>query len=61
MVTSGWLDGKLKSKERGPKKVDPIAPIDLKIKRWQTKRKRAETALKKLLRQRAYYEKKIAA
>lgn len=61
VVSSGWLDGKLKSKVRPKAAPDPIAPIDIKIKRWETKRKRAETALKKLRRQRAYYEKKLAA
>lgn len=60
VVSSGWLDGKLKSKATGPKTPDPIAAIDAKVKRWETKRRRAETALRKLKRQRAYYERKAA-
>ncbi len=65
VVNSGWLDGKLKRQER------PKAPIDLKgarrgrviarIEAWEAKRKRAERALKKLNRQRAYYERALAA
>src|SRR5579863_3816040 len=49
VVRSGWLDGKLKRKERPAPTADDLreakaAGIAAKIKRWETKRKRAETA-----------------
>lgn len=57
--------------EREEKKREKPVPVDrlstelLKIqaaeKRWQTKAKRAKTALSKLQRRRKYYEKKLAA
>lgn len=60
VLAQGWLDGKLKPKTK-PKAKPPIQAerhqaILARIKRWETKRKRAETALKKLARQRRYYE-----
>ena len=65
VVGSGWLDGRLKREPR------PAKPVDLKaerharvlarIKAWETKAKRAETALKKLRRQARYYGRQIAA
>jgi hypothetical protein len=65
VVRSGWLEGKLK---REPK-VRP--PIDIKTERhkrvlkkietWQRKANRAKTALRKLERQRKYYERQQAA
>lgn len=62
VIEQGWLDGKLK-KEPKPK-VDPIVIRHKRvlqgIKRWTTKLKRAQTALKKLERQRRYYERKAA-
>lgn len=64
VVERGWLDGKLK---REPK-IKP--PVDRKaaalaitltaIKRWEAKKRRAETALRKLGRRRTYYERTIA-
>lgn len=57
VVRSGWLEGKLKreapEKSRKPSKHDRVVAS---IKRWEAKRKRAETALKKLRRQQHYYE-----
>jgi hypothetical protein len=53
VVRSGWLDGKLRREEK-PKpdpKVVKITSIEQRIKRWRTKAKRAQTALKKLERQ----------
>lgn len=53
-----------------PVKPEPIKPdtvltkiqrINARVKSWQTKAKRAANALKKLERQRRYYEKRIAA
>lgn len=60
VVKSGWLDGKLKPR---PKMVKPaptadeiarakLTGLDARIKRWESKRRRAETALAKLARQR---------
>lgn len=67
VVTNGWLDGKL----RRPGKIvvkdsaaairSKLTTITSKTKRWQTKAKRAKTALAKLERQRKYYERQIAA
>lgn len=59
-----YLDGfKVSAKFDKPKpvidcKVVRAARIDARIKTWETKLKRAETALKKLRRQQAYYQKK---
>lgn len=59
VVSSGWLDGKLRRPERIKAPVDrgavKLARIEASIKRWTAKRRRAETALRKLGRQRAYY------
>lgn len=62
VVGSGWLDGKLKRPEK-PK----ANPADLRyrrivdaITRWESKERRAKNALKKLQRQKAYYERKAA-
>jgi hypothetical protein len=58
VVNSGWLDGKLKSKAK-PKAVDIRAVrherVKARLKRWEAKRKRAETAIRKLKRQKSYY------
>lgn len=62
VVSSGWLDGKLKSKPRAAKpKPTPHDKILVSMKRWEAKRKRAETALRKLRRKAAYHERRIAA
>jgi len=63
VLKSGWLDGKLKPK---PKTEKPIRErrfqsVLERIEVWERKRKRAETALKKLRRQRAYYERQQIA
>jgi hypothetical protein len=60
VLAQGWLDGRLKPTTR-PKAKPPIQAerhqaILVRIKRWETKKRRAETALKKLVRQRRYYE-----
>ena len=61
VVSQGWLDGKLRRPETAKPKADPqqerYQRILARIKGWQSKEKRAATALKKLGRQRAYYEK----
>jgi hypothetical protein len=53
VVASGWLEGKLKRPEKPPvdKKAAKIANVALRIKRWETRRRRAETALRKLRQQ----------
>lgn len=61
VVGSGWLDGRLKKPAKEKTKPDlkavRHARVLARIKVWDAKRKRAETALKKLRRQKAYYEK----
>jgi len=65
VVKNGWLDGKLKR----PKKPKPVidlkaaraARIDQRITAWERKRKRAETALKKLRQQQRYYAQRAEA
>lgn len=60
VVKRGWLDGKLKRPEKPKPVVDrnelELARIIARAKRWEARRKRAETALKKLARRRRYYE-----
>jgi len=63
VIAQGWLDGALK---REPKPVVPAinrrySNVVAGIARWETKLKRAKTALAKLERKRKYYEKKGAA
>lgn len=60
VLRRGWLSGALQDKPKVPKKADELARIDAKAARWQSKLKRAQTALRKLARQRKYYEKKLA-
>jgi hypothetical protein len=62
VVRNGWLEGRLKPKTKKP----AIAPQEARyakvlagMKRWQSKAKRASTALKKLARKKAYYEKRL--
>ena len=59
VVKSGWLDGKLKRPEKAKPPVDlqaeRAARIAARIVTWERKRKRAETALRKLRRQAKYY------
>ena len=64
---SGWLQGKLKSRAKPKTKPTGVEVRDerhkrvlARIKSWEAKRRRAETALKKLAKQRRYYEKTIA-
>jgi hypothetical protein len=60
VVESGWLDGKLKrpAKEKPDVRQVRQKRVLAAINKWEAKRKRAETALKKLRRQARYYEKK---
>jgi hypothetical protein len=68
VVASGWLAGKLKRIEK-PAAAPPtaaevaaskIGALDVRIKRWESKRRRAENALAKLNRQRRRLERQAA-
>lgn len=65
IVNSGWLEGKLKRPESPKGAIDVkaarAARIAARIKAWETKRKRAETALRKLNRTASYYEQQLSA
>jgi|SRR6267143_6281243 hypothetical protein len=68
VVNSGWLEGKLKRerKVKPPPTADErtaarLVNLDDRIRRWETKRRRAETALAKLGRQRRRLERARAA
>lgn len=60
VIASGWLDGKLRRDRPAKPKPDVRAirhqRVVARIEAWESKRKRAETALRKLRRQRRYYE-----
>ena len=61
VIERGWLDGKLKPEPKAPK---PTAAeqkrlhVEALIKAWETKARRADTALKKLRKQKAYYDRR---
>lgn len=60
VIKRGWLEGKLKRPEK-PKpernvKAERHERVLARIVTWESKLKRARTALKKLHKQRAYYE-----
>jgi hypothetical protein len=63
VLKAGWLDGRLKrpAKTKPDAKRLRAARIAARLKAWEAKRKRAETALRKLRRQAAYYERQLAA
>lgn len=64
VVNRGWLTGKLASKAKPKEAVDVkvvrAARVAASLKRWEAKKRRAETAIKKLKRQAAYYAKAIS-
>jgi hypothetical protein len=65
VLTRGWLDGRLKKAVRLPKpKPDPrVVAYDrilVRIANWERKAKRAETALKKLNRQKKRFERDMS-
>ena len=64
VVNSGWLDGRLKRPEKPKKERNVRAERGQRVlenlARWERKKKRAETAIKKLKRQAKYYE-RVAA
>jgi len=49
------------AKPTAPSYADKLARIEARFRAWQSKAKRAATALRKLSRQRRYYERKQAA
>jgi hypothetical protein len=60
VVEKGWLDGRLRPKPKAPPAPKPkptssdkLAVVEASMRRWETKAKRAATALKKLRRRRA--------
>jgi len=61
VVSKGWLDGTLRRAQKPTPDLKAVRyqRVLQRIKVWEAKRKRAENALKKLARQRAYYEKAI--
>lgn len=65
VVSHGWLEGKLKRPEKPQHEVDLKSirheRILSRIQSWEAKKRRAENALKKLQRQRKYYEQALAA
>lgn len=58
VVNSGWLEGKLRrpEKPKGDPKAERHARVLARIIAWERKKRRAETALRTLARQRRYYE-----
>lgn len=65
VVSSGWLEGKLKSKAKPKPPVDlkavRAARIAARIKAWEAKKRRAENALRKLRRSARYYQTSLNA
>ena len=61
VIEAGWLSGTLKPAPRPysrPTVTDKLQTIVAALKRWETKRKRADTAIKKLRVRIRYYERK---
>lgn len=58
VVNSGWLDGKLRRepKAKPDAREERKARVLVRIGMWERKKRRAETALKKLYRTKAYYD-----
>jgi uncharacterized protein (DUF58 family) len=61
VVTKGWLSGCLRRAKKPVPDVQTVRyqRVLARIKTWESKRTRAENALKKLAQKRAYYEKTI--
>lgn len=60
VLKRGWLDGTLKTEPKpeptaADRDAKRLAQVEAGIERWERKRKRAETALRKLRRRRNYY------
>jgi hypothetical protein len=64
VIRRGWLDGKLRSEPKPAAPAPALADIraerqkriEERIARWESKKRRAETALRKLRKSRRYYE-----
>lgn len=66
VISSGWLDGKLRRPDRskpstGDKRQQRYLATLAAIDRWQRKQRRAQTALRKLAVRRGYYERTLTA
>ena len=63
VLAQGWLDGRLRKKAPTPKPKtdgDKVARLHARVALWDSKRRRAENALKKLAKSIRYYENKAA-
>lgn len=60
VIAQGWLEGKLRPKARIKPTIDRTARLRERLARWESKRKRAETAIKKLTRSLRYHERKTS-
>jgi hypothetical protein len=66
VIRSGWLDGRLRPKSATATKAVksvPATKLERTVaaeKRWTTKLRRAETALRKLRKQRRYYSTRVS-
>ena len=58
VISKGWLDGKLRREAKPTPDARTVRHQSVlrRIKLWESKRKRADNALKKLAKQKAYYE-----
>jgi hypothetical protein len=65
VLAAGWLDGTLRPAPKEKPSRDLVAEraarIEARVKAWETKKKRAETALRKLRAKQRYYQRKLAA
>ena len=63
VMEKGWLNGCLKSAPKPFSKPTPNSKLDslaALMKKWETKKKRADNAIKKLNRRISYYRKKVS-
>jgi len=62
VLARGWLNEAPKAPKAKPERNiigERKAAVALRLAKWEAKRKRAETAIKKLRRQMTYYERKV--
>lgn len=64
IIASGWLTGSLKRKAATPSRAERVADkrasVEARLARWETKARRAATAIKKLRRALKSYERRAA-